>query len=120
MDDDANQHDVDTRLREILNPPVAAIDRVVSGALRGQQSGNRIPRWWWAAVTAMGLLIVAAVAWQRAGLRQPAIPVTTVNREASMVVVHSSDGRRWLFAPPAAPRTGGHYVIVVPASEVAP
>jgi len=44
MDDDANQHDVDTRLREILKPPVAAIDRVVSSALRGQPSGTRIPR----------------------------------------------------------------------------
>ena len=120
MDDDADQHDVDTRLRGILKPPVAAIDRVVSGALRNQKSGIPGPRWRWAAITVAGPLIVAAVTWQRAGLRQPTIPVTTISREGSMLVVQRSDGRRWLFTSPAAPRSGGHYVIVVPASEVAP
>ena len=120
MDDDANRHDVDARLRDILMPPAAAVDRVVSGALRGQQSGMPAPRWRWAAVAAAGLLIVAAATWQRAGRREPTIPVTTVSRDASILVVKSSDGRRWLFTPTAAPRSGGHYVIVVPASEVAP
>ena len=96
MDDDANQHDVDARLRDILQPPAAAVDRVVSGALRRQQSNRRLHRWRWATVTGVGLLIVAAVAWQRAGGRQPPMP-----------------------AAAAVPRSG-HYVIVVPALEVAP
>ena len=95
MDEDASQHDVDTRLREILKPPDPASARVVSGALGRQQSRTPMQRWRWAAVTAAVLLISAAVTWQRAGLRQSAIPITT-----------------------ATPRSGGHYVILVPASEV--
>jgi len=100
MDDDVNRHDVDARLREILRPPGTVVDRVVSGALGRRQSPmSRAPgsRWRWAAVTAVALLIVSIGTWQRIVLRQPTVQVNA-----------------------APPRSGGHYVIVVPASEVAP
>jgi len=79
---------------------VRVVDRVVSGALGGRQSPmSRAPgsRWRWAAVTAVALLIVSIGTWQRIVLRQPTVQVNA-----------------------APPRSGGHYVIVVPASEVAP
>jgi hypothetical protein len=97
MDDDGNRHEVDARLREILKPPAPTVARVVSAALRGQQPRLPMPRWRWAAATAAGLAVVGAMTWQLAGPHQPTIPATT-----------------------AAPRSGGHYVIVVPALEVAP
>ena len=119
MVDDANRLDVDRRLREILAPPGAVVDRVVAAAaLARQQSRTPVGRWRWAAITAVALLIVAVVAWRRGVPRESTVAVTTVGRAASMLVVHSSDGRRWLFSDPAAPRSDGHYVIVVPASEV--
>jgi hypothetical protein len=114
MDDDANRSEVDSRLREILLPPSAAVDRVVAGALARRQAREPVHPWRWAAVTAAALLIVAVVTWQRTVLREPTVPVTTVTRDASMLVVQSSDGRRWLFTPLAARHSGGHYVIVVP------
>jgi diacylglycerol kinase family enzyme len=112
--DDVNRHEVDTRLRETLRPPTAVIDRVLAGALARQHSREPAHRWRWAGVTAAALSIAALVIWQRAAPREPAVPVTTVSRDASMLVVQSSDGRRWLFTPPAAHRRSGHYVIVVP------
>ena len=100
MDDDVNRHDVDTHLRNILRPPGAVVDRVVSAALGGRRSPVLRPpgsRWRWVAVTAAALLIISLGTWQRVVLRQP---TTQVNA--------------------APPRSGGHYVIVVHASEVAP
>src|SRR5438034_682324 len=114
MDDDANQYEVDARLREILNPPRAAVDRVMAGALAQRQAREPLHRWRWAAVTVAALFMVAVVTWQRTVLREPSVPVMTVSKDASIVVVQSSDGRRWLFTPRAAPRNSGHYVIVVP------
>jgi hypothetical protein len=113
MVDDANQSDVDTRLRETLMPPSVVVDRVVAGALARQPAREAARRWRWAALAAAAL-IVFGVTWQQVAPREPALPVTTVSREASMIVVQSSDGRRWLFTRPAARRSGGHYVIVVP------
>jgi hypothetical protein len=112
--DDVNRHEVDTRLRETLRPPTAVIDRVLAGALARQHSRQPVHRWRWAGVTAAALLIAALATWQRGARREPAVPVTTVSRDASMLVVRSSDGRRWLFTAPAARRSSGHYVIVVP------
>jgi len=114
MDDDANRYEVDTRLRQILMPPSGAIDRVVAGALARRQTREPEQRWRWAAVTVAVLLIVAVVTWQRPLRREPTVPVIRVSRNASMLVVQSSDGRRWLLTPTAARRSGGHYVIVVP------
>ena len=114
MDDDVNRHEVDTRLHKILMPPSTAVDRVVAEALARGQTREPVQRWRWAAVTAAALLIVAVVTWQRAVRREPNVPVTRVSRNASMLVVQSSDGRRWLLTPSAARRSGGHYVIVVP------
>lgn len=114
MDEDANRYEVDTRLRRILIPPSAAIDRVVAGALARRQIRKPVQRWRRAAVTLAVLLIVAVVTWQRALRREPTVPVIRVSRNASMLVVQSSDGRRWLLTPPAERRSGGHYVIVVP------
>ena len=114
MVDDANRHDGDTRLRAILTPPAAAVDRVIAGALARQRSREPVRRWRWAIVTAAVLVVVAVAIWQRPGPREPIVPVTTVRMADSMLVVQSSDGRRWLFTPGAARRSGGHYVIVVP------
>jgi hypothetical protein len=114
MDDDANRFEVDARLREILKPPRAAIDRVVAGALGQRPAREPLHRWRWVAVTAVALFMVVVVTWQRTVLREPRIPVITVSRDVSMFVVQSSDGRRWFFTPRAAPGSGGHYVIVVP------
>jgi hypothetical protein len=58
--------------------------------------------------------MVAVVTWQRAVLHEPSVPVATVSKDRSILVVKTSDGRRWLFTPQAAPRSDGHYVIVVP------
>jgi hypothetical protein len=114
MDDDANRYEVDARLRQILRPPSAAIDRVMAGALARRQTREPGQRWRWAAVTVAVLLIVAVVTWQRALRRDPTVPVIRVSRNASMLIVQSSDGRRWLLTPPAERPRGGHYVIVVP------
>lgn len=113
MDDDANGNEVDARLRASLKPPRAAIDRVVGGALARRHDRERSLRWRWAAIMVSALFMVVMVTWQRAVLREPSIPVTTVRKEVSILVVQSSDGRRWLFTPRPAPRSTGHYVMVV-------
>ena len=82
MDDDANRYEVDARLREILHPPRAAIDRVVAGALARRQARQPFRRWRWAAVTVAALFMVAVVTWQRAVLREPSVPVTTVSKDS--------------------------------------
>jgi hypothetical protein len=114
MGDDAKQYDADRRLREILMPPSAAVDRVVAGALARRQARRPLRRWRWVAVATVAVLIAAMVTWQRAVGRNSTVPVIRVSRDVSMIVVQSSDGGRWLLTPPAARRSGGHYVIVVP------
>lgn len=115
MDDDARSHDVDTRLRAALAPPPELVDRVVTHALGQLHHASRSAGRALSIGAAVALVLVGtAVRWQRSVRPQATPSSLTIVGDGSMLVVHGTDGRRWLIGPPAERRSAGHYVIVVP------
>jgi hypothetical protein len=111
MDDERTLREVDARLSQALRPGHESVRRVVEEAL-AEPVSHHDGRLFSCAVAA-AIAITAAVggwAWQHAAVVRPSLSV--VGR-GSVVVVDSSEGRRWMLGPKTS-HVSGNYVIVLP------
>jgi hypothetical protein len=117
MDDEHEAHEIDDRLRAALTTDEAAMDRIVHRAMAAPAArrARGSTRAMLAAAAAAGAAIAGVWLARNATPPPRAFPSPTelaVTVKGSLLVVDSTDGRRWIVGPPSR-RTAGRYIIVV-------
>ena len=119
--DEQDQREVDTWVRNALMPDSAAAARVAARVLavsRVSKPASRRMRFVVPIVAALALVaVLVGLQWRR-GAPAPASPTMPIPGGGPLVVIESSDGRRWIIGR-SPERPGGSYAVVIPGSKEA-
>jgi hypothetical protein len=121
MDNERRQAEVDARLRAALMPDAVTARRVATRSLAHPRRRVTPMRRRLVVGAAAAFTLTAAMViwqWRPTRVQPPARTSLAITGDASIIVVESSDGRRWIIGPQLERLTQGSYVIVVPERSV--
>ena len=120
--DEQDRREVDTWVRNALMPDSAAAARVAARVLTvSRASKPALRRMPFVVLTVAAFALVAVLAglqWRRGG-PAPASPTVPIPGGGPLVVIESSDGRRWIVGrSPERPGGGSYAVVILGSKEV--